>query len=243
MQLLFLGTRGGIKPRSITHYNHASMLITSGRSRIIIDCGSDWLEYTHKLSKKYRPDALLLTHAHDDHAGGLAAGSPCPVYATQDTFDRIRSYPLKDTVRVTPGKPFAIKKFTCTAYAVEHSTRAPAVGYKISDGTQTIFYVPDVALIKNPRKMLKNVDIYIGDGALLTRTTLVREKEGIIIGHAPVVTQLEWCAAAGVTHMIVTHCGSEIVRADPESIAEQCTRLGRIYGIDITVARDGMVIR
>jgi glyoxylase-like metal-dependent hydrolase (beta-lactamase superfamily II) len=35
-----------------------------------------------------------LTHAHADHAEGLAAGARCPVYATKETWDLIHRFPI-----------------------------------------------------------------------------------------------------------------------------------------------------
>lgn len=51
----------------------------------MLDCGADWLGRVARL----RPSAIVLTHAHPDHAAGLADGAPCPVYATAETWDRI----------------------------------------------------------------------------------------------------------------------------------------------------------
>jgi glyoxylase-like metal-dependent hydrolase (beta-lactamase superfamily II) len=48
----------------------------------MIDCGADWLERVRSIA----PTAIVLTHAHPDHAAGLAKGAPCPVYATKDTL-------------------------------------------------------------------------------------------------------------------------------------------------------------
>ena len=40
-----------------------------------------------------RADAL---HAHSDHAAGLAAGAPCPVYASGETWALIHRFPIRD---------------------------------------------------------------------------------------------------------------------------------------------------
>ena len=55
----------------------------------MLDCGADWLGRVVRL----RPSAIVLTHAHPDHAAGLTDGAPCPVYATAETWDRIRRLP------------------------------------------------------------------------------------------------------------------------------------------------------
>jgi hypothetical protein len=57
------------------------------------------------------------------------------------------------------------------------------------------------------------IDVYIGDGATLTRS-LIRRRAGTRIGHAPVARQLHWCYEARVQQAVFTHCGSQIVRSD-----------------------------
>jgi len=71
---------------------HTSLLVSYHGARVIIDCGLDWLG---KL-KRVDPNAIVLTHAHPDHAWGLKRGAPCPVYAPQKTWQELQTYPIKD---------------------------------------------------------------------------------------------------------------------------------------------------
>src|SRR5262249_17907880 len=50
---------------------------------------------------------------------------------------------------------------TFEAFPVEHSLRAPAVGYRISTGRTRLFYVPDVVAIRNRRRALQDVSLYV----------------------------------------------------------------------------------
>ncbi len=91
VELTFLGTRGEIKLRSRRHQRHSALLVEHEDARIMIDCGADWLGRLHGIA----PTAIVLTHAHLDHAGGLAQGAPCPVYATSETRTFVeRSSPI-----------------------------------------------------------------------------------------------------------------------------------------------------
>ena len=89
---------------------------------IMIDCGTDWLGRLTAIA----PTAILLTHAHPDHAGGLAQGAPCPVYATSETLRLVRRCPLRDRRRMPIKKAITIGGITFKAYPVQHSIRAPA---------------------------------------------------------------------------------------------------------------------
>jgi len=242
MKLTFLGTRGGIIARSKIHHKHSTLLISHNNHRIMIDCGTDWLQSIPLITKKYKLEALLLTHAHPDHAEGIKNGSFCLIYASHDTIKGLAAYPIKQFIHVSYNCSYKIANvFSCTPYFIEHSINAPAVGWKITDGTTTIFYVPDVAKIKD-LSILKGIDYYIGDGAIITRSMLVRKKDHRVTGHASIKEQVAWCAKADIKNMIITHCGTEIVTGNQKEIAQKIENLGALYKIHIKIAYDGMVM-
>jgi phosphoribosyl 1,2-cyclic phosphodiesterase len=235
LHLTFLGTRGKIERRSRRHGRHSALLIESSQHRVMLDCGADWLARFGAL----RPSAILLTHAHPDHARGLAEGAPCPVYATAETWTGIGRYPIADRRVIQPGRRFCLGAIVFQAFAVEHSIRAPAVGYRIATDRAALFYVPDVVAIRDRTRALRDVGLYIGDGATITRP-LVRRRGEMLIGHTTIRAQLGWCRDAGIAQAIFTHCGSEIVDADGRSVAAQVRCLGRDRGVAVRIAHDGM---
>jgi len=64
-----------------------------------------------------------------------------------------------------------------------------------------------------------------------------------LIGHAPIVSQLAWCAKAKVRRAIFTHCGSPIVRGDARMLNAVVRRLAREHRIAASIARDGDRLR
>jgi phosphoribosyl 1,2-cyclic phosphodiesterase len=234
----FLGTRGGIAISSRRHRRHSSLLLQHGKSRVMVDCGTDWL---HRLSS-VAPTAIVLTHAHPDHAGGLAGGAHCPVYATSTTWSLLGSSPVQDRRTLPLGRSFAIGRILFKVFWVMHSKLAPAVGLRIRAGESCVAYVPDVAEIPDRPAVLRGVAVYIGDGATVRRS-MVRRKGGTLIGHAPIAAQLDWCEAAGVRRAIFTHCGSPIVRANAAQIDVLIRRLGLEHGMEARIARDGLQLR
>ena len=68
-------------------------------------------------------------------------------------------------------------------FPVVHSTRAPAVGYRIQAGATPMFYVPDVVQIHARSKALRGIHLYIGDGATISRP-MVRKKNRPISSSA-----------------------------------------------------------
>jgi phosphoribosyl 1,2-cyclic phosphodiesterase len=226
VRLTFLGTRGGIAISSRRHRRHTSLLLQHGKSRIMIDCGTDWL---HRLSS-VAPTAIVITHAHPDHAGGLARGAHCPVYATRTTWSLLGSALVQDRHALPLRRPIAIDRVMFKAFPVAHSKLVPTVGLRIRMEKSCVVYIPDVADILDRPAVLRGIDAYIGDGAAMQRT-MVRRRGRTLIGHAPIAAQLDWCEEAGVRQAIFTHCGSPIVGAN----AAQIDVLGLEHGMEARV--------
>ena len=237
MKLTFLGTRGEIEVRRRRHRMHSSLLISYGGSDVMIDCGLDWLGKVHRLS----PAAIVLTHAHPDHAWGLKEGAPCPVYATQKTWQTLKNCRIEHRRLIDERVPARICEITFEAFPVEHSIRAPAVGYRVSVGGASVFYSPDVVLIHTRAEALKSIAIYIGDGATISRS-LVRKRGEVLIGHAPIQAQLGWCMKQHVPRAIFTHCGTEIVTGDERRLAAKLRSMGAERGVEVRIAYDRMEV-
>jgi phosphoribosyl 1,2-cyclic phosphodiesterase len=237
MKLKFLGTRGEIDARTRRHKMHSSLAVSYRGHSIMLDCGTDWLRRLPSL----RPEAIVLTHAHPDHAWGLRNGAPCRVYATEVTWQGLESFPIREKTVIPPRSPFDIFEITLEAFPVEHSTRAPAVGYRIQAGRSTVFYVPDLVFIYDQHEALKRVNLYIGDGATLRRP-LVRRRGSSLVGHAAIRTQLGWCQKEGVVKAFFTHCGSEIVQQPSRATTAVVSELGFEKGVNAQIAFDGLAL-
>jgi phosphoribosyl 1,2-cyclic phosphodiesterase len=203
---------------------------------VMIDCGEDWLHRFEQL----RPAAILITHPHPDHALGLKNGTPCPVYATEEAWENMADFPVAEHRMIKPRQPTEIGGIIFEPFPAEHSTRAPAVGYRITAGRPAVFYIPDVVYIHEREEALKGVRLYIGDGATITRP-IVRKPKERLIGHTPVGTQLTWCRKEGVPEAVISHCGSEIVGGDERKVGAKIRRMAEERGVKVTIAYDGMM--
>jgi phosphoribosyl 1,2-cyclic phosphodiesterase len=238
MKVVFLGTRGEIDLRTPSHLRHSSLAVCYRRRRVMIDAGLDWLGRLRSI----RPRAIVLTHAHPDHIDGLSDGAPCPVFACAATWDRMdeRRFPLSRRT-LEHRVPSPIEGIAFEAFPVEHSIRAPAVGYRITAGRVSIFYAPDLLYIQERHEALRKCKLYVGDGATMTRP-IVRRHGNRIIGHAPVRTQLSWLAEEKVPRAIFTHCGSGIVGGEPARLSSRLEEMARHYGVVAEFPFDGMAL-
>ncbi|MFW5904901.1 MAG: MBL fold metallo-hydrolase [bacterium] len=238
MKLVFLGTRGEIETWTRRHRRHSCLEVSYRGRRVMVDAGADWLGRLDEIS----PRAIVVTHAHPDHAFGLEEGAPCPVWATAETWEGMDAYPVAEEDRwvVEPRVPFEpVPGITFEAFPVEHSVRAPAVGYRVTAGVVSVFYAPDLIYIHDRADALAGCSVYVGDGATMKRS-FVRKSGEHLVGHAPVYTQLGWLEKEGVPRAVITHCGKEIVEGDEWKLGARLREWAEERGVEARFAHDGM---
>lgn len=99
--------------------------------------------------------AILLTHEHGDHAGGLPSligKLQCPVYATRLTSEEVRSQDPRNegaTWRIfSTGSTFAIGSLEIMAFSVPHDAADP-VGFTIRTAGTSLAVVTDLGHVNH----------------------------------------------------------------------------------------------
>ncbi len=125
-----------------------SVLVEAGHTRILLDCGPDFR--LQVLPLEFRPiDAVLLTHEHYDHVGGIDDLRPFSVfgdvhlYASERTGAQLRQslpycfvehkYPGVPRLRLHAARPhetFLVGNLPVTPVEVMHGT-LPILGYRV----------------------------------------------------------------------------------------------------------------
>ncbi len=231
VRLRFLGTRGEIEESSPGHQYHSSLLVTSDRTRILIDYG----RLRRYSLEELNPQALLITHAHPDHYAWLEEPVPSPatVYLTAETLEYGRYRPEKSKV-IKPRQRFNIGGIEVLAYRVIHSIRCPAVGYRLETEGKTLVYNPDLVDIVEKEDILAGVDYYIGDGSAI-KANLVRRRGDTLFGHTRTTTQINWCRKSGIAHIIFTHLGKETLENEDAFAAEHPEAVLAYDGLEMEI--------
>ncbi len=124
-------------------------------SRVMMDCGFGLAETERRLARAgLTPDALdaiVVTHEHSDHIGGVARFArkhSIPVWLTHGTAKVLRdaSLPAALLHYVDPHEAFSVGNIEVTPYTVPHDANEP-VQYVFSDGALRLGVLTDTGTL------------------------------------------------------------------------------------------------
>jgi phosphoribosyl 1,2-cyclic phosphate phosphodiesterase len=216
----------------------SSVLIEVDGKNVVIDTGPDFRQQMLRERVK-RLDAVLLTHSHKDHIGGLddvrafnfLQREGMPIYGTSPTFEQVkREYYYAFEGKKYPGIPilnlneindddFIFKGIKITPLAVMHSQMS-VLGFRINDFS----YITDANFI--PEKTYQKL---IGTKVLVLNA-LQKESH---VSHFTLEEALIQAKKIGAAQTYFTHMShkmglhSEVIKELPSNI---------------TLAYDGLVI-
>jgi phosphoribosyl 1,2-cyclic phosphodiesterase len=127
-------------------------LVQAGATTLLIDCGFGLAETRRRLGRLgLEPSdltAILLTHEHGDHVGGVgpvARAGRVPVWATPGTLAALAPQvgELPVVHRINCHAPWAIGDLDITPFPVPHDGRE-SCQYRLSDGARRFAAVTDL---------------------------------------------------------------------------------------------------
>ena len=151
-----------------------SAMISVNGKNILIDCGTDFRQQMRR-SHLRRVDAVLITHIHYDHTGGIDDLRPfgenrmLPIYMESSVAEGIRNrlpycfadhrYPGVPNIMLQEigMEPFTIEGITVTPIRVMHY-KLPILGYRIGG----LAYITDALTIPETEyEKLEGVDVLV----------------------------------------------------------------------------------
>lgn len=129
-----------------------ALLVEAGRTRILLDCGFGLADIRTRLARAGLVpadlSAILVTHEHEDHAGGvarLARRHEIPVFLTYGTLCAMGADggTIPETLLIDSHTPFAIGDIEVRPFPVPHDAREPAQ-FVFSDGASCLGVLTDV---------------------------------------------------------------------------------------------------
>ncbi len=196
MKLTFLGTGTSVGVPTIgcrckvcqsndTHDKRlrCSAMVETEKTRIVIDCGPDFRE--QMLHQEFRKiDAMLITHSHYDHVGGVDDLRPFCVFGDIDVYaDPISEKSLRQTVpycfaehlypgvpkiklhQLNPHQELQINELSVIPFRVMHD-KLPILGYKIGK----LAYITDMKTIPEEEiALLQGIDVLVVNALRFTK--------------------------------------------------------------------------
>ena len=130
------------------------LVVDSGRTRVMIDCGFGVRDAAARLGRlglaPGELDAILVTHEHSDHVGGVAAFAArhdIPVWITFGTLEVVgeRMACVPRVYGFDAHDAFAIGDFEVRPFPVPHDARDPAQ-FVVGDGSVRLGVLTDLGV-------------------------------------------------------------------------------------------------
>jgi len=224
-----LGTRGEIDETARYHSRHSGILVDG---RLLVDLGEpEFLEY--------RPEAVLITHLHPDHAYFVRAGegrppAGIPIFSPE---------PYRDHGLTVLNEARTIAGYRVQPVLTHHSLKVRSQAYLITGGSVKILYTGDMIWInKEHHPLFEGLDLVITEASYLRKGGLAKRDKttGTIYGHAgvPDLVRLfkDYCR-----RIVLVHFGAWFYK-DISQARDTIKALGRENGIRLEAGHDGREI-
>jgi ribonuclease BN (tRNA processing enzyme) len=212
------------------------LCLEAAGGRVLIDCGATSLVALKRAGiEPASVGAVLLSHLHGDHFGGVPflvldgqfsrRDTPLVLAGPPGTRERVTAamevlFPSSsgaarrfrtDVVEIPPGVPTAIGAMTVTGLPVEHPSGAPAYALRVEWAGRTVAYSGDTEWSENLVAAAQGADLFVCEAYTFERRIRYH------LDHATLARNL---ARIRARRVILTHLGPEMLAHRHEAAAE-----------------------
>jgi ribonuclease BN (tRNA processing enzyme) len=225
--------------------NQSSYLIDAGDKLFLLDCGPAALLAMKKTGfDPRRLDAIILSHLHGDHFGGLPfffieylyqkrPSQPLTIAGPPGTEERagelfqvmygsgspMKEMPFVQFQVLNPGKSANVAGIEVFPFQVPHQTQAVSLALKITYQSKKILFSGDSLWTERFIESARGVDLF------LCECSFFREQPGMHVNYSALQASLPRLECK---KLVLTHLGEEMLAHEKE--------------ISSPLAADGMVI-
>lgn len=231
-------------------------VIQAGSTTVLVDCGFMLREAEARLARLgidvRTLTAVLVTHEHADHIGGvarLARKHRLPIYMTPGTLAGWKDAPAPRTQCFSPHESFAIQDLHVQPFPVPHDAREPCQ-YVFSDGRFRVGVLSDAGSVTpHMRQILGGCDALmlefnhdvqmLADGPYPPK---LQERVGGPLGHLSNAQSAELVRSidsSRLRHLVLTHLSEKnntpalaLAAAAPHAAAAEVVCAHQDRGLD-----------
>jgi phosphoribosyl 1,2-cyclic phosphodiesterase len=263
MNVTLWGTRGSLATPGYQTERYGGNtscveLRSANRQLLVLDAGTGIRPLGAALSSEGGRVDILLTHLHMDHVQGLGFFAPLflpdfevhiwgPPSTTLDLRDRLSRYlspplfpvqmrdlPCQLSLHNAPLEEFEVGSLRVRASLVSHP--GPTVGYRISEGSKAVTYLPDhepalgCRLFPERADWTSGFDLAQAAHLLIHDAQYTAEEYAMHIGwgHSSIDHTLAFAAMAGVRRLVTFHHDPQHDDATIDGLIGEARRSGEL---------------
>jgi ribonuclease BN (tRNA processing enzyme) len=223
------------------------ILVDGPRSRFAIDFGASSLIALAQQGVQHNSiDAILLTHLHGDHCGGvpfllidamLSAKRTRPLIIAGPRDLRGRMGQIQEAlfpgshvmapkfslewVELEPGRPHQLLDLTVTAQPARHTEETHPLALRVEVAGKVVAYTGDTEWTDDIAKVAHGADLFIAECYFYDKPVKWHLNYPVIAAHR---------SEFGAKRVILTHMSKEML-ALIDRVPEECARDGLVVGV------------